>query len=112
MPARAAACRTGIINIDVCGWTWETAPGELFGKHLLDRGDEAGGAVDIALGVGRRRRYGFVIALLAGLLGLLSEGVEMLVEGAGGDEALMEEVPGTAMSARILVALREGRRAA
>ena len=50
-------------------------------------------AGDDRLGVGAAGGDGFVVAALAGALGAPSERVEVLVEGAGGHVALVEEVP-------------------
>jgi hypothetical protein len=46
--------------------------------------------------------------LLAGFLSLLRERVKLLVEGPGGDKAGMEEMPGAAVTAGVLVVLGEG----
>src|ERR1035437_636038 len=87
-------------------------------QHVLDGGDEVRRAGDDRLGVGaaggdgfvvaalprasgglRARGVGaagcggFVVAALTGASGALSERVEVLVEGAGGHVALVEEVP-------------------
>lgn len=53
------------------------------GEHLLDRGEEVGGAGHVALGFLLARGDGLVVATLAGDLGVLGEGEESGVEVLG-----------------------------
>jgi hypothetical protein len=63
-------------------------------QHVLDGGDVVCGAGHDSLRFATIRRDRFAVALLARALGVVSHGVEVLVEGAGGHVALVEEVPG------------------
>jgi hypothetical protein len=75
----ASVCGVRIVGVRIAG-----------GGHRFDRGNELGRTLDIALGgpgVGGDR---FVVALLAGFLGAAGEGVQILVEGAGSNEALVK----------------------
>jgi hypothetical protein len=67
------------------------------------------GSGDDRLGVGAAGRDGFVVAFFARTLGALGQRMEVLVEGAGGHVALVEEVPRAPVRAGVLVALGQRR---